>query len=251
MLPDFEYIRTKVSIIAVARELGLSVTGYRARCWRTENHRNGDAGPSMAFRKKQNTGRCFVCDPHTYSNIDLVMHVRGCGLREAVSWIAARFPVPPLPKGSHIKKRESWSPRFRASNVEGDVIPMLVSSGLWCTFSHAERSILPVLCTFVDRDTGCPAPISYRGLMRYSGVGSTATISAALRHFEQMRLLQVVRAKEENSLRAVNSYRFTVDHPEFQSLVMETFQRQRAEIELEKNLRAEERVTRSANTVPV
>jgi hypothetical protein len=251
MFPDFEYIRTKVSITAVARELGLSVIGYRARCWRTENHRNGDAGPSMAFRKKQNTGRCFVCDPHTYSNIDLVMLVRGCDLRDAVSWIAARFPVPLLPKGTHIKKRESWSPRFRASDVEGGVIPMLVSSGLWRTFSHAERSILPVLCAFVDRDTGCPVPISYRGLMRYSGVGSQATIADALRHFEHMRLLQAVRAKGENSLRAVNSYRFTVDDPDFQALVMKTFQRQRDEIELEKSLRAEKRMMRRAGTVSV
>jgi hypothetical protein len=128
---------------------------------------------------------------------------------------------------------------------------MLVSSGLWRTFSHAERSIRPVLCAFVDRDTGCPVPISYRGLMRYSGVGSMATISDALRHFEHMRLLQVVRAKGENSLRAVNSYRFTVDDPEFQSLVMETFQRQRAEIELEKSLRTGERMTQRTSTVPV
>ena len=87
--------------------------------------------------------------------------------------------------------------------------------------------------------------------MQYSGVGSTATIAEALRHFEQMRLLQVVRAKGENSLRAVNSYRFTVDHPDLQALVMKTLQRHRDEIELEKSIRAEKRVTRSANTVPV
>ena len=58
---------------------------------------------------------------------------------------------------------------FRASDTD-TVIEMLVRSGLWCTLSHAERSILPVLATFTDGDTGL-VEISYRGLMRYSGVG--------------------------------------------------------------------------------
>jgi hypothetical protein len=99
--PDFEYIRTKISIVAVARELGLTVNGYRARCWRTETHRNGDANPSIGFWKKRNKGRCFVCDPHVWSTIDLVMLYLGYDLRQAVSWVTDRFPVPLLPKGSY------------------------------------------------------------------------------------------------------------------------------------------------------
>ncbi len=117
-------------------------------------------------------------------------------------------------------------------------------SGLWSTLSHAERSILPALSTFVDRDTRLVA-ISYRGLMQYSGVGSSTTIAAALRHFEQMRFLQVVRARSTGPLRSVNQYTFTFDDPEFQAMVTAVFQRQRAEIELEKELRAEERKVRA------
>jgi hypothetical protein len=248
-IPDFQYIRKRVSIIAIARELGLGVEGYRAHCWRTESHRNGDRDPSIGFRKKHNTGRCFICDPHTWSNIDLVMLVRDCELREAISWITDRFPVPSIPKGSHVKKREAWSPRYRASDTNS-VVGTLIRSGLWCMLSHAERSILPVLSEFADRDTGL-AEISYRGLMKYSGVGSQATIAGALRHFEQMKFLQVVRTRDIRPLRRVNRYYFTFDDPEFQAMAAKAFQGQRAEIELEKQLRAEERKERCQSTVPV
>src|SRR5277367_4728993 len=98
-LPDFDYIRRKVPITSVALALGLSVSGYKARCWRTEAHRNGDADPSIGFRKRQNTGRCFVCDSNSWSNIDLVMLFHSYNLRKAVAWITAKFTVPSLPKG--------------------------------------------------------------------------------------------------------------------------------------------------------
>jgi hypothetical protein len=247
--PDFEYIRTKISIVAIARDLGLTVNGYRARCWRTESHRNGDANPSIGFWKKKNKGRCFVCDPHVWSTIDLVMLYLGCDLRDAVSWITDRFPVPPIPRGSHVKKREAWSTRFRCGVAE-DVVTVLVRSGLWSTLSHAERSILPVLVTFTDRDTGL-AEISYRGLMQYSGVGSQATIADAIRHFEQMRLLRVVRMPGGLCLRRVNQYYLTLDDPAFQATVTKVFQRQRHEIELEKQLRADEGKSRLKSRVPV
>jgi hypothetical protein len=240
--PDFEYIRTKISIVAVARELGLNVNGYRARCWRTENHRNADANPSLGFQKKTNRGMCFVCDQHTWSTIDLVMLYRECDLRTAISWITTRFPVPPLPPGSHIKNREAWFPHFH-SGVDENVMTMLVRSGIWSELTHAERSILPTLVTFVQRDTGI-AEISYRGLMRYSGVGSPATISAATRHFERMHLVKVARKPGELLFRRVNQYTLTVDDPEFQALVSKVFQRQRDECELERQLREEVRKAR-------
>ena len=247
--PDFAYIREKISIVAVAQALGLQVNGYRARCWRPEGHRNGDADPSIRFQKKQNRGRCFICDPHTWSNIDLVMHVRCCELLDAVSWITARFPVPSIPKGSHIKKREAWYPRIHSGDTQ-NVVEMLVRSGLWSDLTHAERSVLPALMTFTDHDTGL-VPISFRGLMRYSGVGSSATIAAALRHFEQMGFLRVDRTRTVGPCRGVNKYRFTFDNPNFQAMVSQVFQRQRAEIELEKKLRAEERKVRCQSIPPV
>jgi len=242
--PDFDYIREKIPIVAVAQALGLQVNGYRARCWRPEKHRNGGADPSVRFHKAMNRGRCFVCDPHAWSNIDLVMAVRGCDLRSAIQWITARFAVPPRTKGSHIGEREAWSPRLRAGDV-GTVIEALVRSGIWQTLSHSERSILPVLATYTDPNTGF-AEISYRGLMRYSGVGSQATIALAVRHFQQMKLLRIVQMPGLRPLRRVSKYQLTFDDPEFQEMVAEVLHRQRAEIEFEKQLRAEERMARAA-----
>lgn len=247
--PDFEYIKTKIPIVAVARQLGLTVSGYRARCWRTESHRNGDANPSIGFQKKQNRGRCFVCDPHSWSTIDLVMAVLGYELPAAISWITARYSVPSLPKGTHVKKREAWNPRFRSGDTR-DVVEMLVRSGLWATLSHAERSILPAFTTFADKDSGL-ATISYRGLMRYSGVGSSATIADALKHFEQMKFLRRVRTRTVGRIRGVGVYSLVFDDPEFQEMVSQVFQRQRAEIVLERQLQQEVRKVRAESAVLV
>ena len=247
--PDFEYIRRKIPIADVARELGMRISGYRAHCWRTEYHRNDDANPSISFRKQQNSGRCFVCDPNTWSNIDLVMRYRGCNLRQAASWIAANFEVPQRPRGAHIKKRQNWFPHFRAGDVD-TVVEVLVRSGIWCTLSPAERSILPVLSTFVNRNTEV-AGISYQGLMRYSGVRSSATIAAALRHFQKMGFLKITRARATDFLRLVNQYRFDFDNAGFQDLVRETFQKHNAEIELEREMRIEARKARSRKALLV
>lgn len=170
-------------------------------------------------------------------------------LRGAVSWIAERFPVPPLPPGTHIKKREAWFRHFH-SGVDESVITLLIRSRIWRELTQTERSILPVLVTFVDRDTGI-TEISYRGLMRCSGVGSQATIAAAIRRFEQMRMLRVARKPGQLLFRRVNQYTLTVEDPDFQALVTNVFQSQRHEIELEKQLRDEERMTRLKGGVHV
>jgi hypothetical protein len=87
--------------------------------------------------------------------------------------------------------------------------------------------------------------------MRYSGVGSSATIAAAVKHFEQMKFLRVVRASAAGPLRRVNQYHLDFDDPDFQAMVSRVFQQQRAEIELEKQLRADEKRIRSQRVVPV
>ncbi len=233
---DFEFIRKKIFIVSIARELGIAVTGYRARCWRAANHRNGDANPSLSFQKKTNRGMCFVCDQHTWSTIDLVMLYLDCELPAAISWIVRRFPVPSLSPGTHVKKREGWNPNYYRG-VDEDAITTLVHSGVWAQLTHAERSVLPVLQTFVQRDSGV-IEISYRGIMRHSGVGSHATVAKAISTFERMRLLRVARKPGELIFRGVNQYVLTLDDPEFQTLMARTYQSRRAAINLEKELRA-------------
>jgi len=237
-VPDFEYIRNEIPITAVARALGIEVDkGYRAHCWRIEKHKNGDASPSVSFQIKKNRGMCFVCDPHTWSTIDLVMLRLDCDLRAAVNWIRERFFVPALPAGSHIEKREAWFPRYR-SGVNENLMTLLVRSGIWSDLTHAEQSVLAVLITFTDTQNGY-AEISYRGIMRYAGVGSQATVAKAIRRFEQMRVLSVIRQPGGPLFRGVSQYILTVDDPASQALLTQRFTSMRQEIALEKELRAE------------
>ncbi len=177
------------------------------------------------------------------------MLYQGCDLRQAALWIAARFDVPALPKGVHVRKREGYYPRFRAGDID-TVVELLVRSGLWCTLSHAERSILPVLSTFANRNTGS-AEISYQGLMRYSGVRSPATIAAAMRHFQRIGFLKIVRGPAAGVLRKVNQYRLDFDDADFQGLANETFRRHTAEIELERDMRLKARRVRSPTALLV
>jgi hypothetical protein len=239
--PDFEYIRRQIPIVSVARELGIRVyKHYRARCWRVENHQHGDASPSMSFQIKKNRGMCFVCDDHTWSNIDLVMLYLECDLLAAVKWIIERFPVPSRPAGSHVEQREAWFPRFHAGFGE-NVMTILIRSGIWCDLTPAEQSVLAVLITFTDNQSR-DAQISYRGLQRYCGIRSRTTVARAIRRLERMRVLKI-KCLPRNTLllRGVNQYSLTVDDPKFNALVVARYQKLRQEIALEKELRAKQR----------
>ncbi len=238
--PSFEYIREKIPIIAVARELGIVMDkGYRAHCWRTESHSHGDADPSMSFQVKKNRGRCHLCDVHTWSTIDLVMLRLECDRRAAVNWIIERFPVPALPAGAHVKKREGWFPHYRAGANE-NVVTVLTKSGLLSDLTLAEQSVLNVLNTFTDTLSGY-AEISYPGIMQYTGIDSRTTVARAIRRLEQMHILKVRRQPGKLLFRGVNQYILTIDDPQFDALLMKRFRSLREEIELEKQWRAEER----------
>jgi hypothetical protein len=76
-------------------------------------------------------------------------------------------------------------------------------------------------------------------------------MSQALRHFEQLHLLQVSRKPGELLFRRVNQYRLTPDDPEFQTIATAVWRQQREEIELERQLRAEQKQARRAKAIPV
>ena len=165
--PDLGWIKKKIPIEEVARELGLEVTRHRARCWRPENHRNGDADRSLRFHCRKNRARCFVCDQiGGFSTIDLVMGVLGCDYPSAVMWICERFPVPSAKRGSPIGPRSRWRPNYRVG-VSGSELEVLVRSGLWAQLTPSQQKVLPVLLAFRDEETRL-IDISYRGLTRIS-----------------------------------------------------------------------------------
>lgn len=248
--PDFAYIRKAVPIRAVAEALGLRIVGNTVQCWRPENHQHGDRTPSVGLSTRRNLARCFVCDAHALSPIDLVMSVRGVELRDAVRWIIARFGVPPAPKGRHIQHSGRWPERFR-TGASGSRHEALVRSGLWASLTPCQRSLIPVLETFADPLTH-KAKISYRGMMRYAGLRSQSTVSIALKRFCALHFLRVESNRDGEGLRACNTYELCFDDAEFLSLANECFQRHREEIERERELRkAVRKKSTTAKLLPV
>jgi DNA-binding transcriptional ArsR family regulator len=209
VVPDIEYIRKLLPIQDVARELGLSINGRQAHCWRLEAHRNGDRKPSIWFNKK-NRARCEVCDSRPLSTIDLVMLVKHVDVATAVNWIAGRFSVPNVPKGKHLKSSQRWRPTFRVGTGD-DLVENIVRSGVLADLDGAVVKVLMALIAFSDRE-GC-AEISNRGLMQYAGV-SQDTVTRAITVLKKLHLLEV--EKKGSLLREQCSrYRLTVDDPKF------------------------------------
>ena len=239
LYPDLSYIKARISVIDVAKVLGLEVFGRTARCWRPDNHKNGDRTPSVSFWKKQNRGMCFVCDDRTWSNVDLLRLVFGFSTREAIEWIAFRFPVPQIPKGRHFGSKPR-SPAGSRIGTSGFTLEEVVRSRFWATLTNAERALLPVFCAFSD-GTQDTKPISYRALARYAGVGSFSTISKSIRAFERMGLLDVRRAPDGKGLRACNSYLLMLDSPIFSSLLQDTYRREQTEIQVARQIQEEQR----------
>lgn len=214
-IPDAKFIRDRIPIQEVARMLGLWVNGRQGRCWRIEAHRNGDSNPSIWFDRK-NRGRCQVCDSQAWSNIDLVKMIQQISAASAIRWIAQRFKVPLLPKGKHLSEQRRWSPRCRVGT--GDIMENFVRSGLLATLTGAEAKVLEVLKTFADIEGR--AVISYRGIMRYAGIASAATVRAALLQLQKLHLLEIVRTVN-GGFRACSAYQFTPDDPAFLAIARE------------------------------
>lgn len=120
-------------------------------------------------------------------------------------------------------------------------------SGVWACLTRAQQAILPVLDTFAESDTGI-AEISYRGLMRYAGVGSQSSVAAALKRFRQLNIVRIERNGTGDGFRACNRYRLTFDDPAFLEAAANIQQQHREEIKLERAFRAEARDKRRKAT---
>lgn len=249
MLPrdlDFEHIRRYISIRDVADALQLEVSGKMVRCWRPENHQHGDRTPSVGLYIRRNTARCFVCDPRSLSTIDLVMSVLGVDITSAARWIAERFEVPSLPKGKHLRSRFRWPERFRIGTSDSR-LDVIMRSGIWALLTPKQHSILPALNTFTPTNE-TKVKISYRGLARYANVRSHSTISAAIRRFESLHFLRKCRKSTDDGFRDCSAYEWTLENPKFLEIADAQHNKQRAEIEAERNLRAKARANRKRRT---
>lgn len=241
---DFSFIRERVPIRDVCRLLGIQVMsdGRMARCWRTEAHQHGDRTPSMGFWLRRNKVRCFVCDEHALSPLDLVIAFHGCALVEAASWIANRFAVPKIERGRHITGRRRWSPACRVGvgGAKFDQLEWVVKTGFFAELTQPQQSILVTLLSFADPDTDV-AEVSYRGITRFSGVRSFSNVSEAIRLFERIGLLRVDRNSSDCGYRNCNRYHLQFGNERFLSLANRIYRQQQEEIEVERRLREKER----------
>ena len=164
-----------------------------------------------------------------------------CDLNSAARWICARFDVPNIPKGKKLVRSERWHPgRFGAVSFP---LEEMVRSGLWASFSDAERAVLPVLCCFADASNG-EVEISYRGLARYSGKSTNSTIACVIAKVENLGLLKVTRARD-GTFRKCGRYLLDWSDEHFQDALRSCYEATRAERESERILRAQRRLLKS------
>jgi len=173
------------------------------------------------------------------------MGVLGCDLQGAVTWFCERYPVPTAriqrrgrPKGSRNKL-----PILRVGATGSELEP-LVRSGLWANLSPSERAVLQVLCAFRDVDTNC-STLSYRAIMRYSGIASTRSVSRAIRRLSARSIIKIRRGSlTVGPTRNCSTYEVTLNNPKLLACMSETYQRMRGEISLERELQSQKRVSR-------
>lgn len=84
---SIEGVKT-VSIINIAKRLGIEVVGNKAHCFAHE-----DSTPSLSFNEQGNYFKCFGCNVGG-STIDLVRLVKNIGTSEAIRWIEREYGIP-------------------------------------------------------------------------------------------------------------------------------------------------------------
>jgi hypothetical protein len=241
------FIRRQVPIADVARALGIRVAGRNvAHCWRVGSHQNGDRTPSLSFYR--NRAKCHGCDTDSMSTIDLVIKHQELdsrsALREATAWICARWPVPTIAKNTKLSRPERWA--TSPVGLSSFPLEIIVRSGIWASLDDAGRAILPALFCFAENGE---VSISYRGLSRFSGKASDTTVAKVLQRFEQIGLLEVL-PKARKNFRDAGRYRFTLDSPQFQSILSSVHERLKTERDKERALRSELRATDTPSTNP-
>lgn len=232
-LPDMKYINREIPIVDVATSLGIRVGGKSAHCWRVGAHRSGDRSPSLSFHR--NRAKCFVCDADSMSVIDLVLKHQACSLRHAIAWICERWTVPTIAKHHKLSRPERW--KTSPVGVSSFPLEQLIRSGFWATLDDADRAVLAVLFCFAEKGE---AAISYRGLCRYSGKASNTTIAKVLKHFKRIGLLKAL-PKISGNFREVRHYELTLNSLKFQTLLLAVHEHMKAERDLERRLRAEQK----------
>lgn len=100
----------QISIIDIAKRLGIQVHGTKAMCFMGHDK----ASPSLSFQKSKNTWRCFGVCGKSGDGIGLVMDVLNLDFKAAIEWLSHEFLIL-VPDGSyrspHRTRRHNMLPR--------------------------------------------------------------------------------------------------------------------------------------------
>ena len=247
LVPDLKFINRNVPINDVAQALNLqrSANGLW-HCWRPNLHKNGDRTASVSIWKRPNTVKCFGCQIGPLKPADVVKAVLNLSsIGDAARWIAGRFDVPSLARGKHIDRPErlTWTFGFESE------LGLLIRSGLWAQLEPGTQRVVPVLLDFVSHNPEeCGAlRISFRTLMRYTGIGSPNTISGALRELGRIGWLKKVPRKSiigGGPVRETATYSIRAKSDEIYELAHATYVQFAKECEAQRNIRSEARAVR-------
>lgn len=89
---SLEKFKSAISIIEVAKDLGLEPMRGKVRCWHPTRHANGDRTPSVSLSQEKGLFKCFVCPDVKGDVIELVCQVRNVRFGQAIDWLAEQYP---------------------------------------------------------------------------------------------------------------------------------------------------------------
>jgi hypothetical protein len=241
-IPDLKWINRSLSILEVVRALGLRIgAGGMVHCWHPERHQHGDRTPSVSIRTKNNTIYCFGCGSKPMSVVDLIVDARGVTVAEAAHWLDQNFEVRRIQPRKHLADAGARRP-YQVGMEQP--IELLVRCGVWARLSAPAQRIVPVLLSFAER--GGPetfrVEISYRGMMRYSGLKSFNAVSGALGQLAEIGWLQRSgNGARGQILRDTGAYVLTPFSEALRELGNTISQEERQMIQAERELREQQR----------
>jgi len=199
--------------------------------------------PSVSIWRKQNKLKCFGCNTPPIGPVDLVMNVLQVDLPNAVLWIATEFQVPRIPSGKHLKTPERRIFQFGCESPS----ELLVRSGVWGKLRPQTQRLVPVLLSFAEQgsDGRLKLQISYRALMRYSGIRSFNSVSGSFRELVEIGWMQALSQSRLHPVaRETAVYILTPFGAAFSEFANCTAAELREEIEREREFRRSEKQRR-------
>ncbi len=125
----------QISIIDVAKQLGIDVKDNKALCF------NGhDTTPSLSFNVKDNYFKCFGCNIKG-STIDLVKECLNISVKDSIKWLENKYNISPQYKKGDYTKHENKTP-YRANGA--------VSNGIKKTPCQNNKTFSEIYRYFID-----------------------------------------------------------------------------------------------------